>query len=235
MRQPSPATRAFIKWKSTNDHSYRDEAVHHLKPVISSAIKTYGGSNNALKTKAWIMASEALDKYDPKRDVKLESYVHTSLKRLSRVRNERNEAIHIPENVRTDSMAIYRFMDKFRDDMGRDPSLVEISDATGLSRNRIVKAREVGTQKSFEDVTDDKGDITVGEKKSYAEVWKDYVYMDLDDVGRKIFEWSTGYGGSEVLTKKEQAERLGLSPSAVTQRTNTIIKKLEKGLVPTIQ
>lgn len=220
----------YGEWKASNDTSKRDEILHRMKPVITSALKTYGGNDNTLKTRAYIIASDAINTYDPSKNVKLESHVYNNLKKLTRYRNERNTAIHIPENVRADSMTVYRFMDDFRNTHDREPSLMEISDSTGLPYKRIAKARSVGKEKNVSQFANEKGDVTIGEKRSYADIWKDYIYHDLDPINQKIFEWSTGYQGSDTLSRKEIAERLNMSPSAVSQRVEKIVDQVRKGM-----
>lgn len=233
MKKASPATTLYFEWKKTKDPEKHDKLIHSLDGVVSSALKTYGGNDNTLKTRAYILTSKAIDNYNPQRDVKLESHVYNNLKRLSRYRNERNTAIHIPENVRADSMHVYRFMDEFRDINNREPTLEEIKDNTGLSYPRINRARQVGSEKNLSQFETEKGDVLVGEKRSYADIWKDYVYYDLDPVDKKIFEWLTGYQDSPIISKKEISEKLSMSPAAVTQRTNKIVKQIRKGMTGT--
>lgn len=230
-RPISPATESYIKWKDTGDHQYRDETLRHLYPAIKSSIKSYGGGDSSLVPRAYILASEALDSYDPSKGAKLDTHIHNQLKKLSRARSERIETMHLPENVRYDSSRVYKFIDEFRGMEGREPSVTEIRDATGLSPIRIEKARNVGKEKTFTQMETEKGDDPTGIRRTYPDIWKDYVYEDLDPINKKIFEWATGYGGVDVISKKEMAERLGMSSSAVSQRADNIVKQLQKGLI----
>lgn len=232
-RSVSPATKQYFEWKNTGDSTKRDELIHSLDGVINTGLKSFGGGDNTLKTKAYLLASKAVDTYNPSRDARLETHVYNNLRRLTRFRNERSSAIHIPENVRADSTKVFGFIDSFRNEHGREPSLTEISDETGLSYKRINRARQTGSEKNLSQFETEKGDVLVGEKRSYADIWKDYIYYDLDPVNKKIFEWLTGYQGSPVISKKEIAERLDMSPAAVTQRTNNMVKMIQKGMTGT--
>jgi GTP-dependent phosphoenolpyruvate carboxykinase len=55
----------------------------------------------------------------------------------------------------------------------------------------------------------------------------EYVYDESDPIDRKIIEFTTGYGGSPMLSKKEIADRLGISPSQVTRRADRIGMKIQ--------
>lgn len=229
-RKVSPTTKKYIEWQNTGDKEKRDEIIHDLDGVINTGLKNFGNGDNTLKARAYILASKALETYDPNKNAKLETHVYNNLKRLTRYRNERNSAIHVPENVRADSVRVFGFIDSFRNENGREPNLTEISDETGLSYKRINRARQTGSEKNLSQFETEKGDILVGEKPSYATIWKDYLYHDLEPVNKKIFEWLTGYQGSPILSKKEIAERLDMSPAAVTQRANNIVEGIQKGM-----
>ena len=76
--------------------------------------------------------------------------------------------------------------------------------------------------------TVEKGDTLLqGEVDENEDPWRDYVYHDLDTKSRKIFEWTTGYGGTKILPKQEIARRLKITPAAVSSRIQTIIAFLE--------
>ncbi len=57
----------------------------------------------------------------------------------------------------------------------------------------------------------------------------DFVYNDLSPRDKKIFEWTTGYGGAPKMPKVEIAERLGVSPVVISQRASMIAKRIMEG------
>lgn len=226
------ATESYRQWKLTGDNAYRSEALSGLSPIVESALKSYGGGNPKLRTRAYIVAAKALDRYDPSHDVQLDTYVYNSLKALIRERQDRETAVHIPENVRMDSKAVLEFSDRFQDERGREPSLDEISEAVGLSHKRIARAKQVGSEAMSSMYEGEKGDVTYGEKRTRSDIWQDYIYHDLDPISQKIFEWKTGYGGSPIISSdKEIADKLGVSPAAVSQRKKRLVGRLQEGLL----
>jgi DNA-directed RNA polymerase specialized sigma subunit len=202
-----------------------------LKPTINSAITSFGGGNKALLTRAYIITKNALEKYDPKKGTNLKTYVYSNLQKLSRHNNNRNTIVKIPEGARLDNTRVYKFRREFEDKYDREPTIQEVSDGTGLSSMRVTKLGALKPETSMSRlVSDETGDSLAGKEENKLDTWSDYIYHDLDRDGKKIFEWTTGYGGAKTLSKKDIASKLGISAPAVSQRINTIIGKMEKGL-----
>ena len=67
------------------------------------------------------------------------------------------------------------------------------------------------------------------ERSEHEDLWLGFFYADLDDpIDKKIFEWSTGWGGAPRLTKTEMARRLGRSVPAISQRSDRLAGELEE-------
>lgn len=226
---------ALQQYRKTKDKKYKNYILSSLDKTINSAIKSYAGGDLQLRTQAKILASKAIDSYSPERGTKLSTYIHSSLRPLSRIRDKRKTAVYLPENVRFDSRTVYRFIDRVRDLDNREPSLQEISDNTGFSIKRINKALQEGREKATSELQTDKGEIITQQSekdRNFSDIWQDYIYYDLDPVNQKIFEWSTGYKGSPKKDKKTIAKDLNLSAPAISQRLNTISKRFEEALKP---
>ena len=150
--------------------------------------------------------------------------------RLSRLRADRQTLIHVPENQRFDSAAITRFKADYRDQHNHEPALAEIQDGLSMSKRRILNIEGHTAEVPEARMTSEKGDTPAAAGRTVDDVWTDYVYHDLDDTGKKVFEWTTGYNGREVLPKVEIARRLGVSAPAVSARISRILAKLDEGL-----
>jgi DNA-directed RNA polymerase specialized sigma subunit len=201
--------------------------MQEVEPTISSALMSFTGGDKSLLPRARIIAAQAITSYDPKQGTTLKTHVYNNLKGLNRFKAERSAVVHIPENVRLDTNALYKYRQSFTEENGRDPTVDEINDQLGLGTRRLKKAETFGKELSSSQMVSDKGDINIFLKDN-DDPWFDYVYHDLDNVQKKIMEWTTGYGGSEILPKKEIAKRLGISAPAISQRIGTIVKRLEK-------
>ena len=219
---------SFTDWQAHPDDQTLSALFKDTEPVMTAALRSFGGSNEALKTRAKILAVEAFKSFDPTKGATLSTHLYNNLKSLNRYRAERDTAIHIPENIRLNAENVRRFQAEYREKNNEDPSDVEISDGLGISLKSVAKTRESGELPGSMMETE-KGDLP-GKPRDPQQVWMDYVYHDMDDKNRKIFQWTTGYRNSQMLAKKEIAKRLGISPAAVSLRINKIIPLLQDGL-----
>lgn len=218
----------FLKWKNEQTVPLSD-VVMSLEPVVRKANDTFGGSNRLLLPRARLLAAEAVQKYDPKKASSLASFTFSHLQRLNRVREDRQEAVHVPERSRVDAILIRNTVEGFRSLYGYEPDILTIREQTGLSPSRIKAAEKAYKELSESATTGEKGDtLFVSDKADPEDAWRDCVYYDLDPAGRKIFEWTTGYGGSRIIKKNEIARRLKITPAAVSSRISSIVKRLEQ-------
>ena len=219
----------FKEWKDSQDDESTKKILNYLQPIINTALTSFAGGDKNLKTRSYILATKALHTYDPDKGASLKTHVYNNLKRLQRYRAERNQVVHIPENVRLDALQVNKYVKEFKDKNNREPSLSEISDGVGLSVKRISKTSTYGSEQPMNKFIGETGDSLISVSRTPQDIWKDYVYYDLEPVNKKIFEWTTGYMGTPVIPKTVIAKNLGITSAAVSSRINTIMKKLQEG------
>jgi DNA-directed RNA polymerase specialized sigma subunit len=216
---------SFEKWKAspTDDNLYA--VLKEVEPAVASSINAHAGGDKAYKTKARVLAVEAIKNYDPTRGAALNTHVYNHLRRLNRIRAQRQNALHFPEQIHTDRRVVDEFTKEYTDIHGVEPSDTAIADGLSMSIDRINRTRlkEAPTSRALSD----KGDLA-GKARSQSDIWMDYVYFDLGEKDKKILEWTTGYNGSKRLSKKEIAAKLGISQPAISQRVSKIVQKLEE-------
>lgn len=217
----------WLDWKKQPTEQALSGLMQEMDGTISSALMSFTGGDKSLLPRARIMAAQAINSFDPTQGATLKTHVYNTLKGLNRFKAERAAVVHIPENVRLDANALYKFRVGFTEENGREPTVDEINDQLGLGNRRLRKAETFGKELSSSQMTSDKGDTNIFLKDD-DDPWTDYVYHDLDDSNKKVMEFATGYGGSQILPKKEIARRMGISAPAVSQRISTIVKRLEK-------
>jgi DNA-directed RNA polymerase specialized sigma subunit len=217
----------FEQWRKSQADADLNELLRAMKPTIDSALFSFGGGDESLRLQANLLTVRALRSYDPKFKTQLTSHVYNTLKGLGRVREERMRAVHLPESRRLDLYNISRFKRDYFEKYDTDPSVPQIQDALGMSRKRVLQAEDVKPEVAGSQMETEKGDMPGRERSN--NIWNDYVYHDLDETGRKIFEWTTGYNGRPILKKTEIAKRLKISPPAVSQRITSILAKVEEG------
>ena len=219
----------FEDWQKDQSSDSTKKMLAYLQPTINTALMSFAGGDTNLKTRSYILTMHALKNYDSTKGASLKTHVYNNLKRLQRYRAERSQVVHVPENVRLDALQVNRYVQEFKDKHSREPALAEISDGVGLSIRRIKKSGLYGSEQPTSKFIGESGDSLISSKRAPQEIWRDYVYYDLDPINKKIFEWTTGYQNSPVIAKKTIAQNLGITSAAVSSRINTIMKKLQEG------
>jgi DNA-directed RNA polymerase specialized sigma subunit len=234
---PAPGTSlpslsdSYARWKITGQRSDFDNIMKALEPTVVRGLDAYGGGRKELRTRARLIAADAVKMYDPERDGKkaqLSSFVHTNLQRLQRVSADRAAAVRLPERSRMDAILLREEVKNFEDKEGYEPDVGTLSEITGISRSRQRLASAAFKEIAEAGLETEKGDTLLqGTPDDTEDPWRDYVYHDLDPKSRKIFEWTTGYGGSKLLQKQEIARRLKMTPAAISSRIQTILERLQ--------
>lgn len=179
-----------------------------------------------VQIEAYKLAREAAHKYDPSMGLKFSTFLTHSLQKLHRLSTQYGSAARIPEDKQFKIQKLNQVEAGLSDDLGRQPTASELADASGLPMSQISSL--LGTRKKevnlnnlaympvfFEGNDDD---------------WVHFVYHDLSDKDKIIFEHKIGYGGKPVLDNNTIAKKLNISPSTVSQRIKLITKKIGEGL-----
>lgn len=220
---------AYEKWKKEQTPANMGELLTASRPVLDTAIKSYGRGNQALLPSARRLAVDAFKTYDPSKGAKLQTHLMTQLQPLRRKAREAENVVNVPERVSADLYRLDQSNQALTDQLGREPSDRELADHTGLSMKRIGHVRTFqGTETAESQLVDPEGGVFYPgtEQPDPDRILIEYVHHDLDPVDQKILEWSTGLYGKDQLQKQEIANRLGLSPGAVSQRAAKIAKRL---------
>lgn len=231
---------AYAAWKARPSLQANGHVLRAIDPVIQSAVKTYGGSapSPTLVSKARKMALEVLPRYDPKQ-TKLKTFLMGQLQGLRRASAKDTAIINVPEQVQLDHHHLTRAEADLRDQLGRDPSTDELADATGLSAKRIAYVRKLRMPASEGGILqpiqggegDDFNDPAVRSLSGDADAkaWHAFVHASLTDpADQVIMEHTLGLNGRAVLSNQEIARKLGITPSAVSQRKARIQGKLDE-------
>jgi DNA-directed RNA polymerase specialized sigma subunit len=171
---------------------------------------------------AYRLANKAADSYDPKQGAKFSTHLTNQLKKLSRISTTYGSTVRLPENKQFKLQHINAAELELKDQLGRAPSALELSEFTRIPMaqiNQIKQGRSgevnisslVHTPVFINNTNDD---------------WLHFVYHDLTDIDRIIFEHKTGFNGKKSLSNEELAKKLNMSPSAVNNRTKMIAEKI---------
>jgi DNA-directed RNA polymerase specialized sigma subunit len=223
---------AFEAWRSDPSEPNTKNFLSSVDDIVSGALKTHApGLEDSLRTQAKIMALDVARKYDPARGSGLGTHMYHHLHGLSRVYGKRKTPLYIPENRSLLNAKINNTVSHFESEHGREPTVEELCDRTGLSIKKLEKLRSYSSGEDMSRssrVTEEGSDLAVIPMDRHR-MWVEYVYHDMDPIDKKIFEWSTGYGGTKRLSKHEMAAKLRVSAPAVSSRINKILRKITEG------
>ena len=196
-----------------------------LDTTLNSEVQRYSGPQSLLKGRAKVLAVDAIRKYDPTRGAQLRSWVVTNLQPLSRY-GQQLRPIHSSEMAIRQAAEINRVNEELSEDLGREATMEELADETGLSRKRIQQVRDsvkaTVTESAFSE-SDESGE---GVKSSPGVVQydtlttaKEMVYESLSPRDKQIYDWKIGAHGKAVLPNRLIAKRLGVTPALISQRS----------------
>lgn len=203
--------------------------LEEMDKTMNQAISQYASGDQAYKTQARILTLQAAESYNPDAGASISTHVYNNLKRLQRISAQRGNLTHVPEVASTQRAAIMRARKDYEIDHGEEPTVEELATMTGISRKRI------NDLANYQPVTPDsltvspEGDSLVATREQHAlDLYDTYTYDSLDRIDKKIYEWSTGYGGAPKLQQNEMAAKLGISPAAVNKRAKNIAIQYNK-------
>lgn len=201
-----------------------------LGPTITSEIHRYPGPKMLLRGQAKLLAIKAIKSYSPDRGTALKSWVVSQLQPLYRYSHKLRPTSVSELNVRK-AAEIYDVTNKLTQELGRAPTDGELSDYIGIPAKKInlirSQVKPIMAESSMVQDTEEQTEFAAPvQTVSTIGLAKDVLHSTLDPRERMVFEHKTGHKGKPVLTNKEIAKRLGVTPSLVTQMSGAIGKKL---------
>lgn len=228
---------AFDAWKATPTPQSRGALLRSVDPVIDTALKSYGGASQTsptLRGRARKLALQSFGSYDPTKG-SLRTHLMGQLRGLQRPAAQETQIIRLPERVALDKQHLDETERELAFQLGRDPSDQQLADHTGLSLKRINYIRQAqpviagGTALNEDD--DENNEMPASQipgVNPQAEGWEALVYYDLDDIDQFIFDRTLGRHGRESWSLQRIAQKLGITPSAASQRAAKIQKMLDE-------
>lgn len=231
-----PAYRdAYTQWRAGETPSSTGHLLRTIDPEISRGINAYVGQSNPLiRSQAKKLALQAVRTYDPGKGAKLGTHVVNQLQGLKRINRRQIDILRVPERVGLEKQRAKLAEQELVDELGREPSLTELADHTGLSMKRLKYLRKFNlptAEGTFSDMGNESLEFAPRVQSAASDdPWLDLVYGDLDPVGQKIMEWTLGLNGEPIRSNYDIAEKLGLSPGAISQRKAKIQAMLNEGI-----
>lgn len=221
IRQPSTKLDAIQQdissWQKQPTADTTARIIQYLKPTINSALRTYApGAQDTLKIKATGYALNSLKAYDPAKKVSPNTFVFTNLQRLSRIKRDRQNLIHIPQSQIYEKMQLDKAIAKFNDQYDRDPSDQQLADQLHISVKKVQRIMNQTNNSVINDssaINQTTGQSTFGRKDITDDDYYDYVYRSVPPTDQLIMQYT-----KKSMSNNKIARKLKLSPGAVSQR-----------------
>ena len=222
---------AYEFWKKNQAPQNMSRLLASAKPVLNQALTSFARGDKTYMGRARKLAVDAFKTYDSTRGAKLRTHLMIRLQPLQRAYTKRTSVLSVPERVQLDRYRLDQAEQSLKAELGREPADSEIADRTGLAMKRIAHVRGFarGTLTEGQLTTPDSGlRLPSASQVTPDDVWAEFVHHDLNPVDQKIMEWKLGIYGKKRRSTNEIARRLGVTPSAVSQRAARIAAKLER-------
>ena len=226
----------YKAWRESQDPNDLRQVVSSLDNTISSASRAHAGQaarSPVVQQRARLIAARAVKSFDPDRGVALPTHVNNQLRELQRSAPAVVDPLSPPERFRRQQVEISQVTQDLEEQLGREATDEEISEVSGIPLPRVVKVRRRMRARIptsvYEDSDDDDDALDVVDNRFTDEdLWHEAVYHDLGEVDRIIFMHRTGYRDADILSNTDIAQRVNLSPGAVSQRARRIQQRLEQ-------
>ena len=227
----------FGAWQAEKTPVTTGALLRRLEPTIRKGISINAGGDSSPTTlgHARKLTLSAIRTYDPTK-AKLSTHVINNLQGLRRFNRQRQQVLRVPEQVSLSRTHLGRMSSELEDQLGREPTDDELGDYTGWSPRKLERVRAAvlpasegmfaGSGGSDEESAYEPATYQPGAENSGNRMLLGAIYADLNPVNKKIFEWTLGWNGNDVLQNQEIAKRLNLSPGAISQRKAIIQQQL---------
>jgi len=220
----------YAAWKANQTPTGNAAMLDTLKPVIEKGIRAHVGAPNPLLTsRARKVALEGLRTYDPSR-ARLQTHLFNQFQGLKRIARQQSQVIRAPERVVFDQQQLRQYEQELTDELGREPTDVELANHSGFSLKRIshVRGYQPGVSEGALEAVAPGFTGSIRPDPRSQQMWTELVYDDLAPLDQKILEYSLGLHGRKPLSNQEIARKLGRSPGAISQRKARIQQLLDQ-------
>ena len=221
-------TRAYNAWVKNQNPDTMAGLVDAFMPTVNAEIMQYSGPKELLRSRGRLYVIQAIKSFNPMGDAKLRTWVVTNLKQLSRY-GKRLRPVRASEAMLRNAAELATVEKRLEDDLGRKPTMEELTDETGWNAKTIENIRKsaVASVNSGAFEVDDEGGESEGVEPSVVTPSRipyasEAVYASLDQRDKDIFDYRTGSHGKNEVSGKELADMLKITPAAVSQRSSYI-------------
>lgn len=184
----------------------------------------------AVEGEAFNLFLLALDKYSTASGASFRTYLEHTLRGLNRYVNSNKNIARVPENKFLRMRHFMSVRSLLQAQYGRAPTVAEISDEIGWSRNDVFSMEQALKQRDLSSLDhEDQGRAT--QLTSRMQETAELLYSSLSPAERQIYDYSLGAHGKPVIPSVvDLAKKTGLSTDQVYKIRRTLTDRIAENL-----
>jgi RNA polymerase sigma-B factor len=235
--QPPDLLAKFKEYARTRDTRLRDELTVAYLPLAASLASRFAGRSEPiedLEQAASLALVKAIDRYEPDRGVAFTTYAWATISgELKRHQRDRGWGLRVPRRLQEHYLLTARVADELHQELGRPPTVEELSKASGLDQEETIEALELrsahrvpsveGMRRHADtDVAWEPGAVDARYEAADDRDLLARLVGQLPPADRELLQLRFG----EQLSQSEIAGRIGVSQMHVSRRLTRTLEKL---------
>ena len=216
-----------------------------LEPVMQPQINKFRGGplgDSLVTGKAYKLALQAIEDYDPSAGTQLNTWVTWKLRGLAGEVNKVKDLTRVASTRRPQMAEFQKTVSRLKGELGHDPDARTVADAMNMSLEEAGRLRketqwsprsvdkmflEMGRSEMIGSADEAAEAMYDAENDARREVLR-YIYHDLGTTERAVFEYMYGLYGKPKLSGNGIAAQLGFSAPKVSRIKKQIEAKIDE-------
>ena len=217
---------AWNKWKNSGNKSDLGYLFKRVEPIIHKEVSRWASgpvSRPVLNLEAKKLSLKAFGTFDPNKS-RLNTHLTNNLKGLSRIVYTHTNPARMPEHQILKLNTYLGAKQSLEEELGREPTSQELGESLAWGSREVERyAGQIRTGLSTSQP------IPQGfDRYDSDRVFLDFVYNDLVDQDKIVFEHTTGYGGKAILSAKDLIKKTKMTQGQISHSKRRIRKMVEK-------
>jgi hypothetical protein len=217
---------AWNQWKKTGDRGDLGYLFNRVEPIIQKEVSRWASGPVArpvLNLEAKKLSLKAFASFDPSK-ARLNTHLTNNLKGLSRIVYTHTNPARMPEHQVLKLSTFMSAKQGLEEKLGREPTTQELGEDLAWGDGEVARyAGQIRTGYSTSQPQPPGFDRYDADK-----VFLDFVYNDLVDQDKIVFEHTTGYGGKAVLSAKGLIDKTKMTQGQISHSKRRIRKLVEQ-------
>jgi RNA polymerase sigma-B factor len=227
----------FVRFAATRDQDLRAELTEAYLPLAASLASRYAGRAELddLEQAANLALVKAVDRFDPTKGFEFTTFAWATISgELKRHLRDKSWGLRVPRRVQERFLVTARAADDLHQQLGRPPTIQELSERTGLDEEATIEALEVRSMHRLPSLdapahgsdgeAPDHGSIDVAFDKADDRDLVQRLVGQLPDRERELIRLRF----EEQLTQSEIAGRIGVSQMHVSRLLSSTLQQLRR-------